>query len=231
MSNQSRREQAPEVLVLVHARSSRAAKHIGTLLGTRFENIRMASRLDIVSSPKFILLLNGWAGLDPVAALRECRQRFTAPVLVLVAYRQARWIPELLRGGAIDCARWPICDGELLARVETRMQPTPTEIALDGVTLMFRCGGVRVRLTPSEFRVVHHLLEDPLRWSTTEEITIAALRPAGSSKSLLRGIVHSLRRKLQTEAWRLLYERTRGYRFNVRPAQRDVESDDSKTPA
>ena len=222
----------PRVLVgFMGKRHEHQARLVSALLAPRLGDVRLSFGPEDVVPPRLTLLLQGWGDLGPFPALRECELRFATPVIVIVSQRQAMLIPELLRAGAIDCARWPISDAELLARVETRMPRSSSRIALDPVALILHCGDLRARLTPSEFRVVRHLLADSSRWSTTDEITIEALRPSGSSKNLLRGIVHSIRRKLQHEAWRVAHDRQRGYRFDVSASRLDVETDESKAPA
>jgi DNA-binding response OmpR family regulator len=118
-------------------------------------------------------------------------------------------------------------DAEILARVAVRLLPTTPEIRLEGPSLTLVCWDVRVRLTPTEFKIVHYLLANCGRWSTGDEMTRAALGSARASGNLLRVHIYSVRRKLRHESWRVLTDRTFGYRFDISSSQAHRRVDES----
>ncbi len=220
------RSTGPTVLVCVRAqRKDRRGERLSALLAPRVGEIQLSSTPEEIRAPELTLVVEGWGELDSFLALRECQLRFATPVVVFVGPRLRALIPDLLRAGASDCLRWPLPDAELLARVEMRLKREPEEITLDSGALTLRCGAVHARLTRTEYHIMRSLLNEPSRWSTHEQIAKASLGRA-RSQNLLRVHIHSIRRKLKSEAWRLLSDRNLGYRF-VTSSQPGVETADS----
>jgi DNA-binding response OmpR family regulator len=147
----------------------------------------------------------------------------------VVNQRHGSQIAEFLRAGATDCVRWPVpdADEELLARVEVRLTRNRPDVRLDAAALTLTCRDVHTRLTPTEFKIVHYLVANSERWSTSDEMTTAALRSARASVNLLRVHIYSVRRKLKHEAWRILTNRTFGYRFDISSSHAALPVDES----
>jgi DNA-binding response OmpR family regulator len=102
----------------------------------------------------------------------------------------------------------------MCARVKLQLKERAEECALDAARMTLQCGSAIVRLTQAEYRLMKHLFHSASRWSSSEEMT-KALQPAGRSPDLVRVLIHSVRRKLGVERWRLRHERQLGYRFEV----------------
>ena len=220
----------PMILVCVPGSTTRPlAQRLGMLLGPHVGSVYISDDPNDVMAPSVSLLLNGWGTLEPFAALRECQLKFSTPAIVVVNQRSGSMILELLRAGATDCVRWPApsADAELLARVEVRLPRAPENVMLDLASFTLTCGDVVARLTLLEFRIVHHLLQNAARWSTTEEITTAALRAAHASQSVLRVRIYAIRRKLKHESWRLRSNRKFGYRIDIGTSQSERAYDES----
>ena len=218
------------IICIPRARSHPLAERLRVMLEPQHEKVEVSASPGVAAAnPDLSLLVNGWGALEPLLALRECQLRFPAPVVVVVSHRHQLLIAELLRAGAADCVRWPVSSAELTARIEMRLPRIPQDITLDATSLTFVCHTVNVKLTLSEFRIVHHLLQNAARWSTSEEMTTAALRSGRSSESVLRVHVYSIRRKLKQESWRLLSSRAFGYRFDIQTSSSELENDGSRS--
>ena len=221
----------PSVLICVPrgAGTQPLAQRLRALLEPHIDNVQISADPETVATPDLLLLVNGWGALEPLAALGECKSKFAAPIVVVLNRRHGPLIVELLRAGAADCIRWPVPEAELLARVEMRLTRAPRDVRLDAASLTFTCHDVHARLTLSEFRIVHYLLQNTARWSTTEEMTRAALRSGYASKGVLRVRIYSIRRKLKHESWRLLSNRKFGYRFDISSSHRTPTNDDLRS--
>jgi len=209
------------------------SRRLERLLAPHVGSVQTSDDPEDVTAPSISLLLNGWGTLQPFAALRECQLKFATPVISIVDRWSGSMILDLLRAGATDCVRWPaaLANAELIARVRTRLMTTRQNIKLDAASLTLTCCDVNARLTLVEFRLMHHLLQNAARWSTTEELTIDALRSGQASESVVRVRVYAIRRKLKQQAWRLRSDRKFGYRFDIdssRPAALDDFSHSSR---
>ena len=220
----------PRVLICVPRTGAQAlTRRLRALLTRHVDSVAVSDRSEESAASSLSLLVHGWGALDPLAALRQYQLQFATPMLAVVTQRRGSQISDLLRAGAADCVRWPApgADAELVARVEVRLAPAAPDVRLDAASLTFTCCDVRTRLTPTEFKIVHYLLVNSARWSTSDEMTTAALRSVRASENLLRVHIYSVRRKLKHEAWRILTNRSLGYRFDITSSHAALQVDES----
>ncbi|MBC7844404.1 MAG: response regulator transcription factor [Gemmatimonadaceae bacterium] len=120
-------------------------------------------------------------GKDGLSVLRTLRSRgFQRPVLVLTAQDAVDAKVQTLRAGADDYVTKPFAFEELLARIEAlsrrpRQLSSPlleiADLAVDLDTREVARGGVRVELTPKEFKVLEYLMRHPGRVMSRTLIT------------------------------------------------------------
>ncbi len=120
-------------------------------------------------------------GKDGLSVLRTLRSRgFQRPVLVLTAQDAVDAKVQTLRAGADDYVTKPFAFEELLARIEA-LSRRPRQLAsprleisglvVDLDTREVTRGGVRIELTPKEFKVLEYLMRHPGRVMSRTLIT------------------------------------------------------------
>ena len=146
-------------------------------------------------------------GLDGFQVLQELRQqRVDTPVLLLTARGE---VEDRVRGldlGADDYLTKPFAFAELLARIRARARrpeaPHPALLAAGSVTLDLTAHEVRrdgavIELSPTEFRLLEHLMRHPGQILSRASILHAVW---GYSREPVEGnvdlYVHQLRQKL-----------------------------------
>ncbi|MDZ7632594.1 MAG: response regulator transcription factor [Gemmatimonadaceae bacterium] len=120
-------------------------------------------------------------GKDGLSVLRTLRARgFQRPVLVLTAQDAVDAKVQTLRAGADDYVTKPFAFEELLARIEAlsrrpRQLASPRlevgDLVVDLDTREVSRGGVRIELTPKEFKVLEYLMRHPGRVMSRTLIT------------------------------------------------------------
>ena len=120
-------------------------------------------------------------GKDGLSVLRTLRSRgFQRPVLVLTAQDAVDAKVQTLRAGADDYVTKPFAFEELLARIEAlsrrpRQLSSPrleiADLIVDLDTREVTRGGVRIELTPKEFKVLEYLMRHPGRVMSRTLIT------------------------------------------------------------
>ena len=120
-------------------------------------------------------------GKDGLSVLRTLRSRgFQRPVLVLTAQDAVDAKVQTLRAGADDYVTKPFAFEELLARIEAlsrrpRQLSSPrleiADLAVDLDTREVTRSGVRIELTPKEFKVLEYLMRHPGRVMSRTLIT------------------------------------------------------------
>jgi two-component system, OmpR family, response regulator len=120
-------------------------------------------------------------GKDGLSVLRSLRARgFERPVLVLTAQDAVDAKVQTLRAGADDYVTKPFAFEELLARIEALSrrprQLTSPRLEMAGLivdldTREVTRAGVRIELTPKEFKVLEYLLRHPGRVMSRTLIT------------------------------------------------------------
>ena len=167
--------------------------------------------------PDVVVLDLGLADLDGVEVLRRIRATSQVPVIVLSARHDSDDKVEALDAGADDYVTKPFGMEELLARVRAAVRRGGQErqqlvVASDDFRLDFgerravRLGpqepaeGTEVRLTPTEWRLLEALAQQPGHLVTHAELLRAGWGPAyGRELNYLRVYANQLRRKLEPE--------------------------------
>lgn len=152
------------------------------------------------------------------------------PLLLLVPAVESEVVVRLLDAGADDCAALSLPPLELLARVRALLrraempplvaQTTLTidpELRIDFSRAVVLVRGQHIRLRPTEYRLLYHLVSNPGRVMTYESL-LARVWGAEYREEIhyVRLYVGYLRQKLEREPTRpryILTERGLGYRF------------------
>jgi len=173
--------------------------------------------------PDLVLLDIMLPEADGFEVCRRIREGGSAvPVIMLTARGDDADRIRGLRGGADDYLPKPFNPMELLARVEAvlrRVPPAePTAHGLDSDRRSFCLNGREVPLTPSEYRILEAMVQQPGRAFTRDQL-LDLLDDAGAVESFDRAIdihVSRLRAKLEEDPKQprhLLTVRGVGYRF------------------
>lgn len=183
------------------------------------------------AEPDLVLLDVAMPGLDGWQVLRSLRETSAVPVIMLTARPDE---PEVLRGfalGADDYVVKPFSFAQLEARVRAvlaRTGPGPAkdtrllaagELQVDLDAHRVRRGEDIVKLTPTEFRLLVALMEQPGKVLSFEELVtrVWGAQYSGEGDYVRRYVWH-LRRKLEDNPESPRYiqnERNVGYYFAV----------------
>jgi two-component system KDP operon response regulator KdpE len=177
--------------------------------------------------PDVVVLDLGLPDLDGTEVLAGLRPWFTGPVLVLSARADSTDKIEALDAGADDYVSKPFDMGELLARLRALLRRGPAEpdepvVRTAHFTVDIPAGqvtveGVPVRLTPTEWGLLHELVRAPGRLVSQRQLLQAVWGPAYEKETnYLRVYMAQLRRKLEPDPSRpryLVTEPGMGYRF------------------
>jgi DNA-binding response OmpR family regulator len=178
---------------------------------------RLADRPDLVLLD---IMLPEADGFEVCRRLRESGS--AVPVIMLTARGDDADRIRGLRGGADDYLPKPFNPMELLARVEAvlrRVPPAePTGNGLDPDRRSLRLDGREIPLTPTEYRILEAMIEQPGRAFTRDQL-LDLMDDAGAVDSFDRAIdihVSRLRAKLEEDPKQprhLVTVRGVGYRF------------------
>ena len=186
--------------------------------------------LEVAEEFDLVLLDLGLPDIDGLDVCRTLRQRSDVPIIVLTARDTETDRVVGLELGADDYLGKPFGFRELLARIRAVLRRrTPSEaverpdvltggpISLDTRTHEVRVDGELVELTPKEFDLLAHLLDDPGAVHTRQGILeeVWDRNWFGPTKTLDVHIA-SLRRKLGDPS---LIETVRGVGFRARPSE------------
>ncbi len=173
--------------------------------------------------------LPGMSGPDVAAALR--REGRDTPILMLTARHATDDVVSGLDAGADDYLTKPFELAELLARVRAmarrsgagrRDALTYGPIAMERLTHKVTVGGVKLGLTPKEFRLLEHFLlrseEAISRAELLEQVWDGERDPASN---LVDVHVGNLRRKLTQAAGVDLIRTVRGVGFRLQMPERE----------
>ena len=159
--------------------------------------------------PDVVLLDIGLPGMDGWQVLERIRATSHVPILLVTARGTEA---ERIRGlslGADDYITKPLSFPELMARIEAALRRThPADdmsgtsirrgrLLLDPVRHRVQVSGVEVHLTPTEFRLLEHLVEQPDRVVSHRELLEAVWGLGYEDEThLLQVTVRNLRAKL-----------------------------------
>jgi DNA-binding response OmpR family regulator len=151
------------------------------------------------------LMLPGLNGLD---VCRTLRARTDVPIIMVTAKTTEEDTLEGLRSGADDYVTKPFSPRELVARVATVLRRTgrsPRVIDVAGIEIDLtarevRRGGIRVPMTPAEFRLLEVLASNPGRaWTRTDLAERAFGHDYEALDRTIDAHVMNLRRKLERD--------------------------------
>ncbi|MBI1324702.1 response regulator [bacterium] len=191
---------------------------------TGAEALRAAASLP----PDLVILDLGLPDLDGQDVLRQLRDWYSGPVIVLSARDQEAQKILALDGGADDYLTKPFGSGELSARIRTAMRHAcrqvpqepmlrTGELAVDLASRVVTCGDRQVHLTPLEYKLLVTLMKNAGKVLTHRQLLNEVWGPHHTLENhYLRVFVASLRRKLEADPARpryLITEQGIGYRF------------------
>jgi two-component system, OmpR family, KDP operon response regulator KdpE len=188
--------------------------------------------LDIVEQehPDLVLLDVGLPDIDGYEVLRQIRAFSDVPVVMLTARDDTLDLVKGLELGADDYVTKPFNHLELLARVKAVLRrldmPAPAarvpsfrsgELEMDFARQELRVAGKRVELTPTEYKLLYHLIRNA-GYVLTHGTLLAKVwgREYVDEVDYLRVYVRRLREKLGDQSEEPRYIRTErglGYRF------------------
>lgn len=185
----------------------------------------------LASTPPDVVVLDvmmpGVDGFEVVQLIR--RRDATLPVLFLSARDAVEDRVRGLRLGGDDYVTKPFSAIEVVARIETllrRTAATETEaedaairvadLVLDEQRHLVERGGIRVDLSPTEFRLLRMLMDNPDRVLSKSQILREVwLYDFGGEANVVERFISSLRRKLDAHGDPLI-ETVRGFGYVLR---------------
>ena len=182
------------------------------------------ARLIEARRPALVLLDLVLPGADGIELMRTLPALADLPVIFVSAYGRGETVARALEAGAADYIVKPFSSAELAARVglalRRRTAPAPFvlgDLAIDRAKRRVTVAGRPVRLTATEYRLLHALSLDAGGATTYESLLrrVWGGRDGGNAQAV-RSAVRKLRRKLGDDAGRpryILTERGLGYRM------------------
>ncbi|GAA5226597.1 response regulator [Paeniglutamicibacter antarcticus] len=188
-----------------------------------------AVRLTVSTHPDLVLLDLGMPKLDGLEVIAALRGWSTVPILVISGRIGAADKVAALDAGADDYVTKPFSTEELLARIRALSRRTPGapevpvirfgDVSVDLAAKQVTRGvpGKPVRLTPTEWRVLEVLLNNPGKLVTQQNLLAEVWGPHLLKETgYLRLYLGQLRKKLEPVAAHpryLVTEAGMGYRF------------------
>lgn len=177
--------------------------------------------------PDLVLLDLGLPDKSGHEVLKELRQWYTNPVIILSVLKQEEEIITALDNGANDYLSKPFRTGELLARIRSALRSAVTEdgdpvisgydLEIDLGTRTVKKKNEPVKLTATEYSLLSLLARNEGKVLTHQYLLRAVWGPGFINQSqYLRVFVAQIRRKIETDPNRPEYLHTEsgvGYRF------------------
>ncbi|MBK8742292.1 MAG: diguanylate cyclase [Betaproteobacteria bacterium] len=154
-------------------------KLLATLLAAAGYRVRaadsgeLALALVAASLPELILLdlgLAGMGGLDVMRRLKEQRESWDIPVVLLSAAREIEPRVECLKLGAVDCVARPFQGEELLARVQSQLTSRRARAALEAEASALRLANARLHAEIAECRREAEAVREARTFSSTSKL-------------------------------------------------------------
>ncbi|MCU1442457.1 MAG: Transcriptional regulator [Cryobacterium sp.] len=129
------------------------------------------------SKPDLVLLDLMLPGLDGIEVCTQIRAESGTPIIMLTAKSDTTDVVKGLESGADDYMVKPFNPKELVARIKTRLRPTPLpasdslnigDLVVDAAGHEVRRGETRINLTPLEFDLLLALASKPQQVFTRE---------------------------------------------------------------
>jgi two-component system, OmpR family, KDP operon response regulator KdpE len=191
-------------------------------------------RLFVEHSPDIVVLDLTMPDMNGFEVLREIRRLSDVPVIMLTARQTEANHVRGLDLGADDYVTKPFTILTLLARIrailrraESRMGGADSRaVAFGDLTIDLRdqqvwVRGVRVHVTPAEYRLLYHLARNPNRVISNRVLCERVWGPDWQATANdLKALVHRLRNKLGDNPREPRYienQRGMGYRFVAKP--------------
>jgi two-component system KDP operon response regulator KdpE len=171
--------------------------------------------------------------MDGLETTRRIRQRSLVPIIILSALGEERDKVNAFEMGADDYLTKPFGVAELLARVQAVLRRSHWslsnnhagqerihrgDIQLDAQTHTVLAAGKPIDLTPIEFNLLYHLMEQAGKVLSHRDLLQCVWGPEyGAEVEYLRVYIGRLRRKLEADPSQpryLLTEHGLGYRFS-----------------
>lgn len=180
--------------------------------------------------PDLVLLDVMMPGKDGWETLVDLRKRSTVPVIFLTALGNEEEVVRGLELGAEDYLRKPVGMKELAARIASVLRRASGEHAptayvngplyVDIVARRVELNGAPVHLTPTEFRLLAHLMANEGRPVSHRDLLSEVWGPEyAEDTASLQVYIRYLREKIEPDPKRPSYILTEwgiGYKFNAR---------------
>ncbi len=175
--------------------------------------------------PDLIILDVGLPKLDGLEVLKRIRSESNVPVIMLTA--RAEELDELLGLGlgADDYIVKPASARKLMARVKTVLKRSQTEvqqevlrldsIELDSYSMQVKVSGKHLLLTPTEFRLLHHLMLTPNRAIERLELLEVSMPESDALERAVDIHMTNLRRKLKDAGANDVIQTVRGIGYRI----------------
>lgn len=196
--------------------------------GYRTERARDGeSALDLyrAAHPDLILLDVMLPEVSGLEVLKTVRSEGTTPIIMLTARTEEIDKLLALELGADDYVTKPFRPREVMARVKAvlrRTQPSgqsaPLRVGaleLDPLRATVAVGGEALRLTATEFRLLHHLASSPGRIFSRTELLEAALPESEALERVIDVHLRNLRRKLEVAGAADMLQTVRGMGYRL----------------
>ena len=181
----------------------------------------------------FVLLLDfATIEVDGLIICRQIRESTLAPIIVLSAIGAEQTKIKALDLGADDYVEMPFSMEEFLARVRSSLRRwmmvktdrhpvknlvISNDLYVDGDSHQVTLRGEEIRLTPTEFKLLHYLSQNRGKVISHRSILQAVWGPEyGDEREYLRVFISQLRHKIEDDPLRPAYIVTEpgvGYRF------------------
>lgn len=179
-----------------------------------------------LAKPDLVILDLGLPKLDGLEVLKTMRAESSVPVVILTA--RAEEVDELLGLGlgADDYLVKPVSSRKLLAHVKAvlrRGQSAGQEkdvlrvggLEVDTYQMQARANGKIVDLTPTEFRLLHHLAVTPSRAISRAELYEVAMPESDAYERAVDIHLTNVRRKLREAGLGDIVETVRGVGYRL----------------
>jgi two-component system KDP operon response regulator KdpE len=190
--------------------------------------------------PDAVVLDLGLPDIDGREVLKQAREFYLGPIVILSARDREIEKIEALDGGADDYVEKPFRVGELLARLRVAMRrqlrqqepPPPVicagDLVIDSPRRLVTRAGEPVHLSPKEYDLLVRLAEADGKVLTHKELLLAVWGPAHvDDMQYLRVFVGQLRQKIEADPSTprlILTQPGIGYRFMADEAIRSAGS-------
>lgn len=175
----------------------------------RANNGQQALTLFHVVKPNLVILDIGLPEIDGLEVLKRIRMKSEVPIIMLTA--RAEEVDELLGFGlgADDYIIKPVSARKLMARVNAVLKRTSSDLSpqqdtvrvgdllIDTYSMQVKINNQQLNLTPTEFRLLHHLALTPGRAISRGELYEVAMPESDAYERAVDVHLTNIRRKLE----------------------------------